>query len=291
VVLAILSFLGWPGLQAQEPPVEVGATPAASAPSLGGTLLIVGGGVIPDEIRVRFVALAGGPTAKVVVIPASPRGGEPVRASFSLAMWKDAGVNSVSLLHAHDREQADDPKFAEELTTASAVWLGGGQQSWFSQTYAGTEVERQLHALLGRGGVIGGTSAGAAVMSRVMIVSGRDHPIEGRGFGLLPDVVIDQHFLRRSRVNRLLELLEKHPDHVGLGIDERTALEVPLNQRRVKVLGDSYVFACVPPGSEQPLRFRVLKAGDELELNTLIRTPVADTASPARSSSPAQDMD
>jgi cyanophycinase len=246
---------------------DEGAPATAPAPAVpGGTLLIVGGGRIPDAIRDRFVELAGGPAGRIVVIPASRNGDDPVRAGFSLAMWKDSGVAAVELLHARDRAQADDPAFAAPLKQATAVWLGGGQQGWFGDVYAGTFLERELRALLDRGGVVGGTSAGAAAMSKVMIVGGREEPRIGTGFGLLPDVVIDQHFLRRSRINRLIALVAKHPDQLGLGIDERTALEVPLSDRRARVLGESYVMSCLASGDGQPPRFRVLKAGDVLPL-------------------------
>jgi cyanophycinase len=269
-------------VKAQEPRAgDAGPAAPAGAPASGGTLLVVGGGVLPEDVKNRFVALAGGASAKVLVIPASPFGGDPVRSGFALAPWKNMGLGSVELLHARDRAQADDPEFVAPITTASGVWLGGGQQGWLADIYAGTELERQLHALLGRGGVIGGTSAGAAVMSRVMIAGGRDHPIEGRGFDLLPDVVIDQHFLRRSRMNRLLELLERYPDHVGIGIDEGTALEIPLPDRRARVLGASYVVACKPSGPGLPTRLNVLKAGDFLQLPALPSPMVAEGAAAA----------
>ena len=104
-------------------------------------------------------------------------------------------------------------------------------------------------ALLARGGVIGGTSAGAAIMSRMMIVSGRTEAKLGQGFDFLPGAVIDQHFLKRNRIKRLLGVVRSHPDLIGLGIDESTALVVDVRGKRLHVIGNSYVIACVPETS------------------------------------------
>ena len=114
--------------------------------------------------------------------------------------------------------------------------------------------------MLGRGGVIGGTSAGAAIMSRVMITGGQDKATVGTGFGFLPGAVVDQHASERSRINRLLGVLADHPDLVGVAVDESTALVV--RQGRWQVMGDSYVVACRSPGGGQPVRIDVFHDGD-----------------------------
>jgi cyanophycinase len=130
-----------------------------------------------------------------------------------------------------------------------------------TEVYLGTAVERALRGVLDRGGVIGGTSAGTALMSRVMITGGQDKATVGTGFGFLPGVIIDQHALRRNRVNRLLGVLADHPDLAGVAIDEATALVV--RQGRWRVVGSSYVVVCRSPGDGKPMRFDVFHDGDE----------------------------
>ncbi len=176
-------------------------------------------------------------------------------------------------------------EYVRPLREATGVWIGGGKQQFLTDAYLGTEVERQLKALLERGGVIGGTSAGAAVMTRVMINSGRTEAKLGQGFDFLPGAVVDQHFLKRNRLPRLLGVLRKHPDLIGLGIDEQTALVVDVRGKRIHVIGNSYVVACVPESSTSKAgdpslvptpvpgpttaRLEILKPGDEADLATL----------------------
>lgn len=243
----------------------------------GGALVICGGGRLPDEVRRRFVELAGGPRAKIVVIPTAHPSADTSQAANALEVWKALGVAAVNLLHTRSRQTANDPTFLQPLTEATGVWLGGGRQEMLTNVYVGTEVERELKRLLERGGVIGGSSAGAAAMTRVMIAGGRTEASEGRGFDLLPDSVVDQHFMKRNRIERLLGLLARHPGLVGFGIDERTALVVRGHQ--LSVIGDSYVMACVPasPGHEKRLEF--LKRGDSADLDQLKGPDVAITTS------------
>jgi len=251
----------------------------------GGALVICGGGRLPDQIRNRFLELAGGPDAKIVVIPTANSMADRPEVSRSLDVWKTRGAADVRILHTRSRQQADDPGFVRPLLDdATGVWIGGGSQSKLTDVYLGTEVERQLKALLARGGVIGGTSAGAAVMSRLMIAGGRTEARVGQGFDFMPGTVIDQHFLKRNRLKRLLGVVRQYPDLVGLGIDEQTALVVDIHNHRLSVVGDSYVIACVPDGSRKgkvgeptpvaassvsPIRVETLKAGDEADFTAL----------------------
>ena len=121
-------------------------------------------------------------------------------------------------------------------------------------------------ALVNRGGVVGGTSAGAAPQSRVMIRGGNPVAHVGRGFNLLPGAVVDQHFLKRSRVNRLLGVIEAHPDLVGYGIDEGTAMIV--RGDRFRVLGASYVLACRYDAQQRRTHIEVLEPGKEHTLSS-----------------------
>ncbi len=272
--LAIAAGLGLVGRLAFEltalnaaPAPPTGALPR---PRSGGALVINGGGKLTEEVRDRFLELAGGPDARIVLIPtARSVSADATDPEKDLEPWKARGIASVRLLHTRSRATADDPDFAGPLAEATGVWIGGGSQTRLSEAYAGTEVERQLKLLLDRGGVVGGSSAGAAIMTRVMIASGRKDPIEGRGFDFLPGAVVDQHFLKRNRIGRLTKLLERHPDLIGFGIDEQTALVVGVRDLRISVVGDSYVVACLPASKERPARYQVLKQGDETDLAAL----------------------
>src|SRR4051812_27416456 len=230
--------------------------------STRGSLVICGGGKLPNSVYDRFMGLAGGSQARIVHIPTASSDRSLPDAVDGMKRWLDAGAASVQVLHARSRAEANDPAFSRFLKEATAVWLGGGDQVQLSASYVDTEVERQLMALLARGGVIGGTSAGAAIMTRVMIAGGKTEATEGRGFDLLPGSVIDQHFLKRNRMERLLGMLTAHPRLVGFGIDEGTALV--LRDGRVSVVGDSYVVTCLPVAPDRTNRLQILKAGDQL---------------------------
>jgi cyanophycinase len=226
------------------------STPAART----GTLVLVGGGTTPDSVRERFVELAGGKEARIVIIPsASARFDAPAQ---SLAYWKTAHVKSVKILHTTSRGEADDPRFADLLQKATGVWLAGGDQNRLLAIFGGTRVERELKAVLRRGGVIGGTSAGASAPSDLMMTG---EPEAGRGFGLLAGVTVDQHFSNRHRLPRLLAMVQGHPGRHGIGIDEATA--VVIRGTEVSVLGTATVTVARPDGS-----LRVYRAGGRFGL-------------------------
>ena len=248
----------------------------------GGSLMIVGGGRVTPDIRKQFIELAGGAQARIVLIPGSdpsPEGEQQL-----LAPWKSRGIASVVLLNAKDRGMANDPAFCEPLTQATGVWFGGGYQSLLADRYVDTTVQKCLHDLLARNGVVGGCSAGAALLSRVMIRDGDTIPVEARGLDLISDAIVDQHFLARNRLWRLEQMVEAHPGMIGLGVDEATALVIHLRDWRVSVVGDSYVLACLPASEGHSRRIEVLKRGDDVMLSQLRQDhlayhPPLDTAS------------
>lgn len=243
----------------------------------GGALIISGGGRLPPEIRQRFVELAGGASARIIVVPAFAAD-EKQQAGLRDA-WRPYGVTNVRVLQADSRDAADRPEFSEPIKSATGVWLSGGQQEWLAARYAGSQVEAELQRLVKRGGVIGGSSAGAAVMSKVMIEQGLDTATLGTGLDLFPGAVIDQHFLKRSRLNRLLRVLETQPTLMGFGIDEGTALVVQVSKGRLGVLGDSYVMVCLPHTEKGEPRYEAMKRGDQIDLDAL-RSGTARISSP-----------
>jgi cyanophycinase len=252
-------------------PAEAAAPPAAKPPLSvqvsAGTLVIVGGGMLPDAIRDRFLQLAGGKKARLVVIPTAS--GRSDRLMRAYRYWKVQGAASVDMLDTSSRARANDPEFVKPLREATGVWMGGGDQSRLVGVYRGTAVERELQKVLARGGVIGGTSAGASVMSSVMILGGNPLPKVGTGFGFLSGVVIDQHFQNRKRLNRLLNVLTAHPECLGLGIDEQTAVVV--RGRTLTVLGNANVRVCLRASPREAPSVQVLKSGEVLDLNWAAR--------------------
>ena len=172
-----------------------------AAEGINGSLVICGGGKIPEEAARQFMKLAGGAAARLVVIPTAAAA-DNAAAQKHLSSWRERKPASVVLLHTRSRQQAETGDFVKPLRKATGVWIGGGIQSRISAAYLGTAVEKELYELLSRGGVIGGTSAGAAIMSRVMIAGGKDKAQMGTGFDLLPGSVIDQHFIARKRRGR-----------------------------------------------------------------------------------------
>ena len=238
-----------------------------------GSLLICGGGKLPEELTKLFVQTAGGKQAKIVVIPTAHDGITDEYIESLSEVWKKHGAESVSVLRTTDKKWADDAEFIKPLTEATGVWFGGGSQSRIADAYLGTAVEQALGNVLKRGGIIGGTSAGAAIMSRVMIASGNPKAVVKTGFDLLPGTVIDQHFLARNRKPRLLGVLKERGGLVGVGIDEGTGLLV--TGRRMRVVGESTVTILLAASKTRPVREILLKSREFADLTALRRAALA----------------
>jgi cyanophycinase len=284
VCLAVL-----PALAEGEPNA---ASLSAKFDDIRGTLVIVGGGGFPDDIRDRFVQLAGGKKGKLVVIPTASEKFDRLHKFSSYEYWQEQGLASVSLLHTLDPKQANEPSFLKPLTEATAAWLDGGDQTRLANAYHGTAVEKELRRLLANGGVIGGTSAGASIMSDIMITGGNPQAHVGKGFGFLPNVVIDQHFRNRKRQKRLLGVLASHPGCLGLGIDEETAVIV--KGHTFTVLGKANVSVCLPPADGDEGSVTLLKSGEVRDLLQLgnkvmarLKVPSESKPMASKTSSPA----
>ena len=191
-----------------------------------GSILMCGGGKLPDSILDRFCELSNSKNSTLVLIPsASPRsdGGDY---SPWLELWKSRGWQEVVVVHAQDNRAAKDPKFGEKIDQAQAVWITGGDQSRLAERFNGTVLIERFNALLRRGGVLGGTSAGAAILSKNMIADGASEPAMSEGFGLVPKVIIDQHFTQKNRFDRLAKAVTMNKKLIGIGIDESTGIEL-----------------------------------------------------------------
>lgn len=270
-----------PALAGGEPKAAE-ATPRAASNDFTGALVIVGGGGFPDDVRDRFLQLARdkqGKPGKLVVIPTASEKADLTGISPSLGYWQKQGLASVSQLHTLDRKKANDLSFVKPLTEATAAWLDGGDQTRLYNAYHNTAVETELKQILTRGGVIGGTSAGASIMSEVMITGGNPQAHTGRGFGFLPNVVIDQHFQNRKRLNRLLGVLKDNPRCLGLGIDEETAVVV--SGQTFTVLGKANVSLCLPPIDREESNVTLLKSGEVRNLLKLSDRVMAHVKTPS----------
>jgi cyanophycinase len=210
-------------------------------------LVIIGGAEDKSGecvILKKVVELSGASKARIAVFTCASEFPVEVGEEYR-SVFKRLGSGQVHIAHVHSREEANSEAVVRLLRKASAVFFTGGCQLRIATLLGGTKAETVLKERYTRGLLIAGTSAGAAMMSDMMIVSGdsQTHPsigvVElGYGLGFLSDVVIDQHFAQRGRLGRLLSAVAQNPSHIGVGIDENTALVV-----------DGYKFRVIGSGS------------------------------------------
>lgn len=255
-----------------------------AAPPAKGTLVIVGGGGMPQDIMDAFLAASGGKGGKVGIVPTSTE--DP---DGALKEWKEdldkAGLTMVPL-DVRQREAASAPAMLEAAGQCTGFWFSGGDQNRVGDKIVGTPLQKVIQARYQAGAAVGGTSAGAAIMSRIMLTGddrlgketltdlepGAYRTREGMGF-LPSDCIVDQHFLRRNRQNRLFSVLLDHPGHLGLGIDEATALVVKNGKARVfgqraVLVFDSRGMKVDKAGGFQGMKMHLLRKGQGLELTT-----------------------
>jgi len=208
-----------------------------------GSLVIVGGAMRDTSIIDRFIELAGGPDAPIVVIPTAS-GAPEINNERTIRFLTERGARDVTVVHTYDSLEADTPEFTEPVKRAAGLWFTGGRQWRIVNAYGGTATEEEIRKILERGGVIGGSSAGATIQGTYLargdtktnkIMMG-DHE---RGFNYLKASVIDQHLLVRNRQHDLVEVLEAHPHLLGIGLDENTAIIVRGDE--FEVMGESFV--------------------------------------------------
>jgi cyanophycinase len=255
------------------------AAPTVQGPQ-NGTLIIAGGGQLGPEIVGRFITLAGGPSAEIVVIPTAS--GDPSYGPDCecLKLFKAFGATHLTLLHTSDRVLADSTAFTAPLRRAKAVWFVGGRQWHLVDSYLGTRTEAEIKKLLARGGVVGGTSAGASIQASYLVRGARSGneivmaPGYEQGFGLITGAAVDQHVTARHREGDLDAVVKAHPDVLGIGIDQSTAIEVRRDE--FKVLGVGHIF--IHDGREQPNggHYYLLNSGDRFDLTRLAPTVTAD---------------
>ncbi|MCL4839236.1 MAG: cyanophycinase [Thermoanaerobaculia bacterium] len=256
------------------------------APAPAGHLLLIGGGPRPPAVMAKFVALAGGPAAPIVVFPtASELADTGAVYERELAAL---GAERVEALPVHDRRDAARADLVAKVEAAGGIFFSGGDQRRITAALLGTPLGRAVEAAYRRGAVVGGTSAGLACMSELMLTG--EGEFDGvragavevvPGLGLLAGVVLDQHFLARQRLNRLLAVILERPALLGIGVDEATAIWVRPDGT-LEVMGESQAVvvdaraaalsrAEAPEGRPAPLgaadvRLHLLLPGDRLDL-------------------------
>jgi cyanophycinase len=256
--------------------VAVAREPKWAVESLPGSVVLAGGTFI-DPMGQEVVRLGGGPQARVVLIPTAYGPTEEEGVEQFHEQWSRYGPAKIDILHTRDRTKANDPEFVAPLREATAVWFFGGVQERLLETYENTLLHQELLGVLKRGGVVGGNCAGAMALGETMIVRNEeeeDDVLLRRGFGLVPQMVNDSHWLERNRIERLRGVIEEHPDHFGIGIDSETA--VVIQQGKLRVIGNSYAATVVPVAGERDVRFDIWDGGDEVllaELFAAVRAP------------------
>ncbi|MBD2742799.1 cyanophycinase [Coleofasciculus sp. FACHB-1120] len=218
----------------------------ANKPS--GQLVIIGGAEDKEgdcTILREFVRRAGGTKARIVVMTVATELPREVGENY-IRVFERLGAEDVRIVDTVEREDATSATYLEAIEKATGVFFTGGDQARITSILKGTEIDKIIHRRYAEGIVVGGTSAGAAMMPDVMIVEGdsetnpRVEVVEmGPGMGFLPGVVIDQHFLQRGRLGRLISALAQQPAVLGFGIDENTAIAVSDN--KLEVIGEGAV--------------------------------------------------
>lgn len=211
-------------------------------------LVIIGGAEDKQgdcTILREFVRRSGGINARIVVMTVATELPREVGEDY-MRIFERLGVEDVRIVDTVEREDANTSTYLEAIEKATGVFFTGGNQARITSVLRETELDKLLHKRLAEGLVIGGTSAGAAMMPDMMIVEGdsetnpRIEIVEMEpGMAFLPGVVIDQHFAQRGRIGRLLSAVAQQPVNLGFGIDENTAIVVTNNQ--IEVVGEGAI--------------------------------------------------
>ncbi len=257
-----------------------------------GRLVIVGGGERTDEIMKEFIRLAGGSNAVIAIFPMASSVPEEVGPSYVKEML-GLGVKEAFYLNIN-AEQANQDSMVAKMKDVTGVFYSGGDQVLLTAALLNTKVQAKVAEIYAKGGVVGGTSAGAAVMSRIMITGNellnkdssasfftltKGNVETKEGFGFVTEAVIDQHFVVRKRHNRLLSIIMQNPTLLGVAIDEATSIIVHPD-RKFTVLGESVVIVYDATQSKhirtnknnyltaENMAMHILQAGDSFDLKS-----------------------
>ncbi|MFQ5535810.1 MAG: cyanophycinase [Gemmatimonadota bacterium] len=254
--------------------------------------MAIGGGALSPRIYEHFLRLAGGREARIVLIPTAGAQDGSHDAWTALAALRDAGARRIEVLHTRNRSVANLEAFVGPLKDADGVWISGGRQWRLTRVYLDTRTHRELEAVLARGGIIAGNSAGASALASFLVRGAPDNntvvaaPESDRGFGLLRNVAIDQHLMARARENDLLDLLHQHPNLLGIGLDEGTAIIVTGDMAEVIGSGRVAIYDVTDPLTLIPLRW--LEPGDVYDLGARRIILAEETVPPVASRGPVR---
>jgi len=214
-----------------------------------GKLIIIGGGSIPDSLFSFFANYIGGKDQPIVYIPTATTDEEYIQKGEHLIKFSSRGFTNLSTIHTRNKKEADDPKNIALMRNAKGLYFGGGDQQLIADAYAGTKLYDEFIALLNRGGVIMGTSAGATIMGSLMVGGDARDDISKKyafnpAFSFMTNTALDQHVLARNRQFDLIPVIEHYPGTLGIGMDESTAIIVEAGQ--FKVWGISYAMLYDP---------------------------------------------
>jgi cyanophycinase len=257
----------------------------AAAPEYGpakGTLVIIGGGNTDNTgIMEKFIELGGGPDGRFIIVPTAGgnmQDGKPreYKEEQVIGGWLKRGLKNVKMLHTHDAKVADTEEFVKDLRNATGVWFNGGRQWNIVDSYAGTLTYKEFHKVLERGGVIGGSSAGATIQGEYLVrgdttgpnVMMTAEPTHQKAFEFLRKTAIDQHINARNRWDDLIPVIKKWPNLLGIGLSEGTAIVVKGDT--FQVIGKWKVAIHDSTALRQPWEkeFFVLSAGDVYNMKT-----------------------
>jgi cyanophycinase len=259
-----------------------------------GWLVIIGGGKRPDYLIEEIIKLAGGNQAPILIVPAASE--DQLDSSlYARHQFESCGAENVRYILLK-KEEVDSPKNLSIVKKCKAIFFTGGDQNRLTSFLLGTKFLEEIKRIYMQGGVISGTSAGAAVMSKIMItgeellfkeekkdeeggfrVIKRNNVQTAEGFGFLENVIIDQHFIKRKRLNRLISVVLENPGLIGVGIDEETAIIVEKG-KKFKVLGEGTVMIFDARRAKEisedkngnitvkNLRVHILKSGEYFDL-------------------------
>lgn len=267
-VVAIVCMVGCTRLP------NAGTASDSAAPRVGparGTVMVVGGGSQGPEVFAKLIELAGGPDALIVEVPTA--GGDSVDISTVGRGLRAAGARNVVVYHTTSKAVADADTFVAKIAGARGVWFGGGRHFRLVNSYAGTKSERAFQAVLDRGGVVGGSSAGASILASYLVRGApsndnriMNHPQYLKGFGYLRNVAVDQHVVARERLADLHDsLTSKRADLLGISEDEGTVWVVQGDS--AEIIGRNKAFVYNGRDANDPGKpFLTLHPGDRYNL-------------------------
>ena len=266
-LMSVLTACASVGSRARDAAIRVGPPTGAA--------MVVGGGALGPEIYQRFIELAGGPDALIIDVPTSGGAQNYGQDAPGARAFRAAGAKNVLVLHTYDRKLADTDSFVAPIRRAGGVWFDGGRHYRLVDAYGGTQSEAAFHDVLARGGVVGGSSAGASIQGSFLVRGAPSnnnnimaYPGYEKGFGFLRGVGIDQHVVARERLPDLADsIMPRYPKLLLISEDEGTAWVVRGDTGEIIGRGKAFVYGG-RDATDEGKPFLTLWPGDRYNLAT-----------------------